>query len=231
MTVRVETNLRQLQQALSDLQRRELPFVGAQALTRGAVRSVKKVRRELPKRYTIRKRGLLRGWQSKAAKKTHWPRLEAWVGSKDELWVDHEFGKVRRARRGRSLAVPTRIMHKRRTKGGRVRAPWRPRALFEKEKAFKTKQAGGSRQIRLRRAQFKRLRIAYHLVPRVRIRKTLGARELVQREARRTWSRQFPMLMDRAVRATQQRTLSRVTRKAVAGGQASSLIRGPLGSS
>lgn len=228
MTVRVETNLRQLNRALTDLQRNELPFVAAQALTRGAARSVKKVRRELPKRYSIRKRGLLRGWQSRAAKKQHYPRLEAWVGSKDELWVDHEFGKVRRARRGRSIAVPTRIMHKRRTKGGRIRAPWRPRTLFEKQKAFKTKQAGGSRQIRLRRAQFKRLRIAYHMVPRVRIPKTLGARELVQREAQRTWQRQFPVLMARAVRATQQRNLSRVTRRAVKGGQASSLIRGTI---
>lgn len=226
--VSVEANWRQLQGALTDLQRRELPFVGAQTLTRGASRSVKAVRRELPKRYQIRKRGLLRGWQSRKAKKADWPRLEAWVGSKDALWVDHEFGRVRKARRGRAMAVPTRVLHKKRTKGGRVRKPWQPRTLFEKGKAYRTKQGGKAAQIRLRRAQFKRLSIAYHLVPRVRIRKTLGARELVKREAERTWQRQFPVLMDRAVRSTQQRNLSRVTRKAVKGGQASSLIRGPI---
>lgn len=93
-------------EGLSDelgLSHRRVEFAAAKTLTRLAVDSQEQVRRELPRRFEIRNKGVAQGIRIKPATRKD---LSAAVGSIDEFMVLQETGGTKRSRSGQSLAVP-----------------------------------------------------------------------------------------------------------------------------
>jgi hypothetical protein len=79
-----------------------LPYATAVALTRTAKRAQTKIRRNLPRRFIIRKKWVGKGVQIKPATKK---RHVAVIFSRDEFMVRQEEGGIKRPK-GRHIAVP-----------------------------------------------------------------------------------------------------------------------------
>lgn len=200
MKVYVKTNAGELVRYLRELEQREIPFAMSVALNRTAVRIRDRVRAELPRRYTIRKPGVLRGWQVRASSKRQWPRLRAVVGSRDYFWTLHATGGIKRPARG-SVAIPTRAV--RRTKRGAIGKAQRPGALIAKGRARVDQDAGAIRATKTTKRR--PLSLLYLLRRQVRIPKTLPLEEIAREEVARRLPREFRRAMSEAIKSSRRR--------------------------
>jgi hypothetical protein len=96
---------------------------------------VDKQRTELARRFTLRNRGIPKGFtmQPQRPNKKDWPHLFIEVGAKPgfEFFKLHETGGQKRAQDGR-VAIPTTFVHSDRTARGALRARVKPGSLKQK---------------------------------------------------------------------------------------------------
>lgn len=104
-TIDLQSNIEEHAARLNALERKQLPFAAALASTRTAGRAQTKIRRNLPRRFTIRNKWVQSGIRVKPAKKTD-PRPRAVVWSRDDFMYLHEEGGVKKPVDGKALAVP-----------------------------------------------------------------------------------------------------------------------------
>lgn len=115
----------------------QVPFAAAVTLKRLAWQSVDLARDRLPKRFTLRNRGMGRGITAdppRGPNKRDWPDLKMQVAiqPKSGFLVLQELGGKKRSSSGGRVAIPTLAVHKQRTKKGSLRKAVRPESLPER---------------------------------------------------------------------------------------------------
>ena len=177
---KVESTAGKVARQVGNLTLSQLPFATAKSLTQTAQLARDHVRLNMRRHFTTRSKRPARGVTIQAAQKRDWPWQKARVGTRDAFMAEHVTGKIRRPKKSKTLAVPTRLV--KRTSTGKVRKAQKPRTILAKE--------GGhveSRQVRLRRprarGQAKRVSIFFLLKREVKIRKRWPFQEEVNEKA------------------------------------------------
>ncbi len=124
--------------SLDALRFKQVPFATALALTRIAAEAQAEVRKQLPKRFTIRRSWVASGIRTTRATKR---KPESSVYTVDEFMALQESGGVKRGRKAQ--AIPVGVRKSKRQVVGRAR--W-PKALSKKPKHF-IAQVGGTRGV------------------------------------------------------------------------------------
>ena len=200
--VEVIADLGGLKHFTKELVRKQLPFATAVALTRTAQEARDVARKHMAQRFTLRSTWPARGLQIQRAEKKDWPNVRAIVGHKDELFVLHETGGIKKSRQGRRIAIPTKAV--RRTKTGKISRAQRPARALQRKRVFLAEDT-----IRQRTTKKTRRSILYLLRQRVRIRPTFGFRENVERTAGRVYAREFDKALTKAVKTAKERARGR----------------------
>ena len=195
---------------LSDLQKRQVPFATAKALTQTAVAIQKEVKAQLPERFILRNNWVQQGIRIVAATKS---RLRAEVYSRDAFMGIQETGGDKRPKSGSNLAVP---LAARRTKRGLINKADLPQNLGRAEymitrggkevarrgregAAFRFTAADGRVYLALRRGN--RLELMYLLTPRASVKRALGLRDTGQRMYVNTFNKLFGASIKEALRS------------------------------
>lgn len=204
--VRVNTGL--FQRQLSKLEKQQIPFATARALTWVALDAQKEVRRQLPRRFKIKNSWVSKGIRITPAKKH---RLVAEVYTKDYFMERQEEGGTKRPRVGKHIAIaPTRGQshHKVTTPKGLIKKNMRPTDLLDKpNEYFKGthkgvygiwKRVGRSRK---RRGSFKgSIALMYVLKPKAPVEGRWQFETTINDVASRRFSRLFQLSFDQAVK-------------------------------
>jgi hypothetical protein len=125
----------QLLAGLSALAKDQVPFAAAVTLKRLAWQAVDLARAEMPKRFTLRNRGLPRGITAdppRGPNKREWPNLKMHVAITEmaRFLALQETGGRKKARGGGRIAIPTLMVHKEhRTAKGKLKQIVRPEKL------------------------------------------------------------------------------------------------------
>lgn len=208
MTPAVEFSLQvpDLDDLLLDLDRvgrSQIPFATAVSLRRLGMASVERQRAELSRRFTLRNRGIPRGFtmQPMRPSKKDWPNIFVEVGAKPgfEFFKLQETGGVKTGAGGR-VAIPTRFVHGDRTSRGAIKARLKPSALKQ------ARVHEGQLMARPLPARPK-LSIFYLLRERAQIKPRLGLRETVTDEVSSSYKEIF--LKELAAAVMSKRTGSR----------------------
>ncbi len=163
---------------LDHVARSQIPFATAVSLRRLGLASVDRQRTELAKRFTLRNRGIPKGFTMSPMRpnKKDWPNIFVEVGAKPgfEFFKLHETGGVKRAASGR-VAIPTRFVHGDRTARGAIKARLKPGSL-------KQARVHDARLVAKPLGAQPNLSIFYLLRERAQIKPRLGLRETVTGE-------------------------------------------------
>jgi hypothetical protein len=216
--------------ALDDLQRSQLPYAEALALTRTAQEAVPEIQRRLHSTFILRNTWTERGVRYEPAQKKQ-NNPTAWVTFVRQYMYLQEVGGEKRSRRGGYIAVPVAKELRGRTI---IRANMRPKWLLGMDakamapaksaryaKALRERQAtyamafvrvrGGKRAIFLRvndagqpDADGRHLKLMYVLVPMEQIHKRLRMYETVRDVAGRSFKQHFEYALRQAM-ATMRR--------------------------
>lgn len=178
---------------------KQIPFATAVALTKTARDANLAVRPTLAKRFTLRRKGLEKGWRSTRANKKDWPRIEAGVGSKEGFWKLHEYGGTKKPENASKMVIPTRAT--KRGKTGKITPANRPTALLQKGKAIVTPTAILKTKAKKRDPR----RILFLRRKSVRVKKRLGARKTILVETRRVYPGHFERELAAAIQTARRR--------------------------
>lgn len=185
---------------LTDLQKKQVPFATAKALTQTAQDIQKMVQAEMPNRFTLRNDWVRQGIRIIPATKSN---LRAVVFSRDAFMSLQEEGGDKRPKKDRNLAIP---LAARRTKKGLINKADLPENLGRAEftvgrggkqvarrgregVAFKFKAQDGREYLALRRGN--KLELMYLLTPQARVKKALGLRETGRRMYAKAFNNRF----------------------------------------
>lgn len=202
----VETDA--LRRKMIALERKQLPFATALALTAMAVSAASHVRFLLPSQFKLRSTWVQKGIRITPANKRDWPNTRAVVGSRDPFMVLQETGGVKKPLHSRELALPGKKEEDAlRGAGGRIPKGRRPRALLRKRRYFfqniQDVQSGnrGLRAI-LQRAGPARypLRVIYVFKPRGKISPRFGFQDTVTLDVRAKSAAKFDTALEYALR-------------------------------
>lgn len=163
---------------LEAVARDQIPFATAVSLRRLGLAAVDRQRTELAKRFTLRNRGIPKGFLMKPERpsKKDWPNIFVEVGAKPgfDFFKLHETGGQKTAQGGR-VAIPTRFVHADRTARGAIRARLRPGRLPQR-------RVHNGRLVARPLPGRPKLSIFYILRERAEIKPKLGLRETVTHE-------------------------------------------------
>lgn len=135
--IRISVLTDELRRKMIALEKRQLPFSAALALTRLAQAAQQEVRFGLPSRFKLRSSWVQQGVRITPARKSDWPHTQATVGSRDPFMVLQETGGTKRPRHAEALALPGKQEEGMlRGAGGRIPKGRRPRALLRKRRYF-----------------------------------------------------------------------------------------------
>ena len=180
---------------LDKLQRRQLPFATALALTRTAQTAQSEIREDLPKHFKQRGSGLSwisRGIGIEAAKKDH---PEATVYSRDWFMLYQEEGGTKHPLTAAAMAVPMAAV------AGMTQRP-KPSALFEQPGVFTLRTATGAEFIARRTGPGAYpLALLYLLRPAVQVRPEWGFTETVERVAAERFPGEMQSALEIALRS------------------------------
>ena len=198
--IEITVNTRQFTRWLTDVERRQVPFATAQALTATAFAVRRQVvERTFPAAFKLRNRRFPRVAirVAKATKRSLSASVFDRLG-RDYLKL-HATGGTKRPRGGR-LAVPTTRI--RRTKSGRIPKGQTPTAVRGRKNAVVAPVNGGKQGIWRRRRG--RLELLYTLQPSARIRKRLRFFEDANAVVTRQFPRRFRVALAKAVRTARR---------------------------
>jgi hypothetical protein len=226
MDITITTNLAGLLAGLTDLQRQQIPFAAAVALTRVAGGVQDTERSELRDTMTLRNRWSASGVQMNRAEKRDFPQAFAEVGIEERrsYLIDHITGADRRAKDGGRVAIPdteetfpSGSANIRRSSSGRIPRGQQVRGLKRRKrgKPFTIKGKSGN-ELLVRRTGNERypLEILYAFQRSVKIDKTWNFEGIARREVGATYDREFGRALGQAIasaktRAERQRSRSR----------------------
>ncbi len=203
------TNARSVEKALFWLQRSQLPFATAVALTRTAQEARDDVRQRMRRTFTIRSKRPVTGVQIKAARKGMRP-IRSEVGTKDAFMAEHALGATRKAFKARRIAIPMRFMSKLRTRRGKFRKGDQPRGILSRKGASVADTPIGPTILRPRgRGRTKPLRRTFFLRRSIKIAATWPFEKQVRTSARRSYASHFRREFAAAVRTARRRVKRR----------------------
>lgn len=213
-TVQVRIDTRATEKALSDIERKQFPFVLAKTVTGLAKGAQEQIRKELPRRFHIRNTWTAKGIRIEPAQKATVKSkgfAEAVVKDVDPYMATQEAGGPKRLRsHGRATGTRKRIAvpidPKLRTTTGKIRSGKKPAQILNKttsrgiHKAFIIKAASGVALIAMRSTK-KRfpLKFLYTLTPKARIQPRFHFKETVQSYTDKNFKRVFDSTMRKAL--------------------------------
>jgi len=169
--------------AFGELGRSQLPYAMQLTVNNLAFESMNVQRRELPKRFTIRKRGLIRQIRYKKATKRN---MMAVVYADNWIWGTQEHGGSRTPRSHRYLRVPVS------EKSRRVRARGKTFVMGRGRKKVVARRVRG------------RVQVLDVLVPVVHHRPRFGMVDTVSDVVRRSARKEFVRAFERAIRTSRR---------------------------
>lgn len=195
---------------LSNVQKNQVPFATAKALTQTAQAIQKQVQADLPQRFTLRNSWVRQGIRIVPATKA---KLRAEVFSRDAFMSLQEKGGDKRPKKDTNLAIP---LAARRTKSGLIRPADLPenlgRSTFSVTRggkqaarrgragtAFKFTASDGRTYLALRRGD--KLELMYLLTPMAKVRRRLGLRDTGKRMYAATFNKLFAAALKDALRS------------------------------
>ena len=191
---------------LRDVQRRQIPFAQALALTRTAQAAQQEIRQGMSKRFTLRSSFVERGVRIKAATKRS-PAAEVFWrapggGSRrsfvDRLAIQETGGTVRPPKR--TIPIPRDV---RRGKGGIIPKSQRPARLLDHRNVFLQDARGGA--VILQRVGKGRPRLLFFLTDKpTRFEPRFDFKATARATARRVYNREFGKAFSKAL-ATRRR--------------------------
>ena len=187
--IEIDHNGPQVQRWLTELERKQIPFATAVALTRTARDVVEEEMKQLPQRFTIRKKSMIRrAIKSIRAEKRDWPMPSAtvYVPEAFKFLADHEGGATRKGMAGHRVAVPTRLV--KRTASGRVRKAQKPGAIRRRKTGYVDEE---QQQIRQRTTKKRRVGIFYLLRNKVQIQDRWGFAKIAESVADANYAEHF----------------------------------------
>lgn len=190
---------------LQAMGRDQIPFAMAVAMTRTAQNARDVNRRYLPRAFRgLSKKSLRSRIKITRAEKRDWPKLRASVNwgetGKDDFWLLQETGGFKRGKGGGRVAIPTSAV--KRTKGGRVRASQKPRAISKRASG---KEIAGQLRAKPGRKKSAPLLTFYNLRNRAKIKPTLRGREITERTADKKLPQHYDRELTAAVKSARVR--------------------------
>lgn len=203
MDVEIRMPEREFRRAMDHVIRDQIPFASSLALNNSIKDAMGAVLKAIPGNVTIRNKGILsrRRWREVRSTKRQWPKLEAAIGSLDEFWNLQERGGIKRPERGKTLAIPTRLVRPNEKRA--IRKSNRPSELFPAGKARATPTE--FRAVRKRRRRKDQREILYLRRKSARIKPRLGATDAFEGEVRRVYDRRFREALEIALRSRRVR--------------------------
>lgn len=103
---KVTFDLAPFRRQMDEAVKKQIPFATMQALNATAREAERELEQDLPQQFTLRSGWLLKGIRTRTATKN---RLQAEVGSRDWFMKLQAKGGVKRAKKGRALALPVGV--------------------------------------------------------------------------------------------------------------------------
>lgn len=191
------TGIKEATRFLNDLQKRQIPFATAKALTDTANQARGEIVKHLQSTYTLRtpwyKPGTRYGINVAIAKKNN---LVAEVFTRAPWMARHEEGGLKLPA-GRNLAIPSAFV--KRTKRELISKANRPRNL---KNAFLVRSKSGQETLfqRVGRGRNRTIRPMYFLERQAEIKPTLQFAEIAQKVGKERWKKIFAAALDFALR-------------------------------
>ena len=196
ISLNVSSNFNKIAAQLRDQARKQIPFVLAKTLTDLAKEVQLEVRKEIPKRFTLRRKWVVNGIRIQSASKR---KLEAVVYSKDLFMGKQETGGIKHPgetkvwRVGNKIAIPTPFA-KGGTKSGVVPKRNWPENLVN---PFQIHAKDGRHYLAIRRHG--KLVIMYVLEGKITMKDRLGMQVIGQRVVDRRFNKIFGSNLSRAL--------------------------------
>lgn len=195
--VNLEVNVPEVVHSLETFKSKQLPFAASLGLNLTLKDAQAQVRKELPRRFTLRRPWVARGVQVKPSTKN---RLWGWVSQRDIFMALHEPGGLKKPA-GRMLAIPIGKLQ-RRAKRQVLPKSQRPAGQLRKKNVYIGQTQKGVPAIIKRGTGRARQQVLYILKPSARIEPQFNFVPTVTRVVRRRWQRNFGAAMARAVRTS-----------------------------
>ena len=203
LSLNVGSNINQVAGWLTNVQRKQLPFATAGALTDTAF-DVRKhvVEKTFPRDFDLKNKRF--AGATLRVEKANKRKLRAAVYDRlgREYLETQARGGVKRPIDGRNIAIPTH--HIKRTASGKVGAAKRPRAVLGKPNTFIRRTSSGGQILQKGRRKSAPLKTLYQLVPLARIPKRLRFYEDAAKVVQRRMVPNFKKSFERAMRTARR---------------------------
>lgn len=190
----IEVNVPEVVFSLSTLKSKQLPFATSLALNLTLKDAQNQLRKEMPRKFKIRRPWVLRGVVVKPSNKN---RLWGSIGQRDAFMSLHESGGIKTPF-SRAIAVPVGALA--RTAQSKVLTKSkRPRALLKRKNVYRGETRKGVPAIIKRGTVRKPLEVLYVLVGSARIERRFGFVATVNKVVRKKWPANFGKALARAI--------------------------------
>jgi hypothetical protein len=194
MSISVKSDVKQLMRQLDSVQRRQIPFAVASALTLTAKEAQKEIQADIPNRFRVTKKWWLQqqptGIKVQPATKQRW---WATVFTNAYFAPLQEAGGTKTPYRGSSIVAPSsnvRAATQRRS-GGAKEARNKPGVFFGKTRTGKTAM--------YRRKSKRQVELLYVFMRTARVKKRFGFKQQAVATVRRVFSRILKQRLDQAI--------------------------------
>lgn len=184
----ITTNVPRVVESLERFKRDQVPFATALALTRTAQDAQKEIKRQLPTKFTLRRRWVELGIRIRKATKRD---LESVVFSRDAFLLKQEQGATKRR-----AAIPVRVRRSERSVPSR--AKW-PSQLLRRPDVFIRDLLGGARGV-FQKMRSGRLKLLWVIEDKTVTKPRLRFGETVRTVVRKRWVKNFGAALARAIR-------------------------------
>ncbi len=185
----ITTNIPQVVDSLERFKREQIPFATALALTMTAGDARQAIVRELPTRFTIRRKWIEKGIRTERATKRN---LEATVFSRDPFMVKQEKGGKRRG-----VSIPFKVRRSERTVVSRSR--WPGKLLGRDDVFIRDLPSGSGRRGVFQRMRSGRLKLLWILEDVAETKPRWEFAETARKAVRRNWEKNFGRAFAKAI--------------------------------
>ena len=192
LSLNVKSNVKSWTRDLDKIQKRQVPFATARALTWTAQAVQKAIQDRIQRVFENRKKWWLKqqptGIKIKPAKKTH---LIASIYTDAYFADEQEFGGLKRPHRGRSILVPSDKVPKSRRKAGGAGAMLKQKTVFSNRKGV-FRRVGGKKS--------RKVALLFWRTPSATVKPRLEFRETARRTAAAKFKQKFMDSLSKALK-------------------------------